>query len=88
MDYTGNNINQVDNIAEPSTCQTLCQVTVGCKFYAFYKSLKRCFLKDNVARKVPNSDVIIGPRTCPGDFHMYHKKFQNATLTILLYTTD
>lgn len=72
MDFVGNNIKQVDNIADPSVCQTLCQVTIGCKFYVFNKRLNICFLKDIVSRKLPHSDGIIGPRTCPGNFHINH----------------
>ncbi len=66
MDSTGNNIKQLDNITEPSICQAQCQVTIGCQYYVFYKSINTCFLKDSVGRKIPNSDGIIGPRTCPG----------------------
>jgi hypothetical protein len=68
MDYTGKPIKKLDDVVGPEECQGLCQVTEGCQFYSFYKSLNRCLLKNIVARKVPNPDSIIGPRTCPGKY--------------------
>ncbi len=71
MDYTdfaGTFIQKLANIENALKCQTLCQLNPTCLFYSYTLSSKVCLLKDTVGRKVPNSDKLSGPRTCPGHF--------------------
>jgi len=66
MDYSGNIVQELNNINNPLDCQTSCQVNPNCQFYSYSKSKQICWLMDIVGRKTSNPDKMSGPRTCPG----------------------
>ena len=59
MDYVGHDLHDAGT-EDQQKCCNLCASTPSCKFFAFRKSDRHCFMKDGNSGQKSNSDVVGG----------------------------
>jgi len=62
----GNDLNVV-NVPTSLACQESCRNEAGCKWFTWWASSGRCFLKDTDSGRKNRGGALSGPAFCPGD---------------------
>ena len=66
MDFRGNDLVNVDGLADPHACRVACQGHTDCRAFTFNLASGRCILKGDVElrSRVPFTNAISGTRDC------------------------
>ena len=66
IDYTGNLVKHLSNIANADKCQEACIKSEPCEHFVYAENRKDCYLKNGEFVKLPQKIATSGPKVCPG----------------------
>merc|ERR1711890_39887 len=64
VDFNGNNVDDIHNIANWNDCGTMCEMSSGCNFWTWIETRKQCYLKSSDHGLEYQDNAISGVKGC------------------------